>query len=375
MDYSAFAENFVQPLVRLVLIFLIALIGINEVIAMIILGVSYMTATLVLLGLFHRIFPQVLWGPPARREIKEIAFFSLPFWFSGLLTQIRKNVQPVFLGVYSSVANVGIFSIATSANLLSSIAIMATRKSLRPILAETLDEGDLDQTLLLYQTTTRWTLTFTLPSFLVIILFPTELMGLFGKSFTGGAAALAVLAWADLANASTGTCGALLDMSGFNKVKTINKVFQFTVTIGLNVLLIPQFGLMGAAAAVLISTIAIQIVRVTEVRILIGLHPYNLRILKPLFAAATAYAAGLGLSWVLSPETGMLAFAIDALGVAVVYVATLLSLGLTPEDRMVIQAAARRVRRSNSRSSERATVESEGRDGSGDADKTEGPGR
>lgn len=344
MDYSAFAENFIQPLVRLALIGVLALVGLTETVALIILVVSYVAATLVLLGMFHRVFPHVLVRAEARRETREIAAFSFPFWFSGILTQIRKNVQPVFLGVFSAAANVGIFSIATSANLLSSVSMMATRKSLRPILAETLDEGNEAQTRHLYQATTRWTLTAALPSFLVIILYPTELMGLFGKSFEAGAAALFVLAWADLSNAATGTCGTILDMSGLNRIKMINKVFEFAVTISLNVVLIPRWGLMGAAFAVLGSTVAIQLVRVIEVAVIVGLHPYNRRIGKPVMAGAVAYLAGLGLRALLAPDSGLFAFVLNVGLVVLVYVVVLLILGLTDEDRTVARAVLSRMR-------------------------------
>ena len=344
MDYVAFAGNFVQPLVRLILILVLAIVGIDEVVAMVILVISWVAATLVLTGMIRRLFPHGLVRAPAQREVREISTFAFPFWFSGILTQVRRNVQPVLLGAYSSIANVGIFSIASSANLLSSVAMMATRQSVRPILAETLDEGDHEETKRLYQATTRWAVSSTLPFFLVIIMYPAQLMGLFGSSFEDGAAALVVLALANLSNAATGTCGTVLDMSGLNTVKVLNKVFEFAATIGLNVFLIPRFGLMGAAYAALGSTAAIQIVRVVEVWVIVGVHPYDLRLFKPVAAAAVAYGAGMLVNVGVPAAQSLVHFIVNAATVGLVYAAATLGLGLSEDDRMIGRAVLRRLR-------------------------------
>lgn len=357
MDYSALTDDFIQPLTRLALIGVFAAIGLTVEVAIIIFGISYLLATAVLVGLVHRLFPLDRNVREAQHYIKEIGTFSFPFWFAGLLTQIRQNIQPTLLGVYSTMANVGIFSLVTSANLLGRVANMSVRTSLRPTLAEALDRGDHEQAEHLYQATTRWTLTANLPVFLVMILYPAAILSLFGESFEAGAAALFVLAFSELSNAATGTCGTVIDMSGLNLVKLINKIFEVVFTLALNVVLIVNYGLMGAAVATLVSTATIQIIRLVEVRIIVGLHPYNLRILKPVAAGVAALLAGLGIDRVVPADGGILALAFDALIVGAVYVGALVMLGLTDEDREIMQAVAKRlrlpVRRTRSRAGRR----------------------
>jgi O-antigen/teichoic acid export membrane protein len=250
----------------------------------------------------------------------------------------------MLLGIYSSMTNVGIFSLVTSANLLGRVANMAVRTSLRPTLAETLDREDKIEAEHLYQATTRWTLTANLPVFLVMILYPTAILSLFGESFEAGAAALFVLAFAELANAATGTCGAVIDMSGLNLVKLINKIFEVVLTLVLNVVFIVRWGLMGAAVATLLSSAAIQLIRLVEVRIFVGLHPYNVRILKPVLAAVVALAAGLGINQLVPAEAGVFPLFFNALVVGGVYVGMVVALGISAEDREILRAIRSKVR-------------------------------
>ena len=342
MDYSAFSVNFIQPLVRLALIGVLAIIGLNAQSAMIIFAVSYLAATVVLLGLVHRLCPLDRLTHNSQRYVKEIAAFSFPFWFAGILTQVRKNLAPVLLGVYSTIANVGIFSVVTSANLLGRVALRSIRTSLRPTLAETLDAGDTEQAQHLYQATSRWTLTATLPVFLVMVLYPSAILGVFGESFEAGAAPLRVLAFAQLVNAATGTCGSVIDMSGLNIVKLVNKVLEFAITLTLTVVLIAQWGLMGAAVATLISTTTIQVLRVVEVRIIVGLNPYSVHTLKPVLAALVAFVAGTATNVLVPATDGFGRLVLNAAVVVIAYFGTLVALGLTEEDRSVMRAVSRR---------------------------------
>jgi O-antigen/teichoic acid export membrane protein len=342
MAYSAFTVNFIQPLVRLTLIGVLAIVGLNAKSALIIFAVSYLAASIVLLGLVHKLCPLDRLTRDSQRYAKEIAAFSFPFWFAGVLTQVRQNLAPVLLGVYSSIANVGIYSVVTSATLLGRVAAKSIRTSLRPTLAEALDAGDTAQAEHLYQSTTRWTLTSNLPVFLVIILYPSAILSLFGGSFESGAAPLSVLAWAQLANAATGTCGSVIDMSGLNLVKLMNKIFEFALTLTLSVVLIVQWGLMGAAVATLISTVVIQILRVVEVRVIVGLNPYSVRTLKPVLAAVVALVAGTITNLWIPATDGLVHLLLNAAVIVVVYFGTLVALGLTEEDRSVMRAVARK---------------------------------
>src|SRR5512145_2952088 len=114
--------------------------------------------------------------------------------------------------------------------------------SARPFIAELHDQQDFQQLGHLYQTTTRWTFTLSLPLFLVMVLFPTQILFIFGESFTAGATTLVLLAWSNLLNVGTGMGGIILEMTGHMRLKLANSVMRLGLYLSFSVLLIPRWG-------------------------------------------------------------------------------------------------------------------------------------
>jgi O-antigen/teichoic acid export membrane protein len=89
----------------------------------------------------------------------------------------------------------------------------------------------------------------TLPLCLFILFLAGPIMKIFGPEFSRGVPALVILTGSTLVNASTGPVGIFLQMTG--KEKVFQSILLFTVTLhcGITVLLIPRFGITGAALA------------------------------------------------------------------------------------------------------------------------------
>lgn len=336
MDYSALAENVVQFVIRLILIAILALLGLNVFVASIVFGLSELAATLTLIYLLHKQFSFKRPVQQARRDFREIFNFALPFWMSGLLSKFRKNIQAILLGSLNTVTGVGVFAIVSSVNMVGRISYQAIIASVKPFLAELYGQGKIGEMGRLYQTTTRWTFMTNLPIFLLMVLFPAPLLAIFGESFVAGASALAVLAYAELANAGTGICGSIIDMTGYTKLKLVNSVIWVVLLAVTNFLLIPPWGIMGAATATLISTSAINLLRVAEVWYLLRLQPYNRTFLKPLAAGLGAFiGAKLLVQW-LPADTTLLHTILHMIFVLAVYVGLLFLLRLSSEDKTVL---------------------------------------
>ena len=349
MDHSSFAEKVVQPLVRTVLIVGLAVVGFDARAAVVIFLGSFAAALVVLVRLISQRVAAEPGPAVVRPHVKEIAAFSFPFWLAGMLTQVRKNVQPVLLGVFNNLASVGIFSVASSAQLVGHAVYLSISKSLRPILAGVLDAGDHAAAQRLYRTTTRWTILTNLPLFVMTVLYPSVILSVFGESFTAGASALVILAFGELASVGTGTCGTVIDMSGYNRVKVINKFVWVGLSLGLNVVLIPRYGIIGAASAAVGATASIQFIRVIEVWRLAGLTPWDRLTLKPLTAGAVAFATGLAAKAWLPIAMGVPHLVVAGILVGSVYVAVLGLLGLADDDRMVLGLILGRARKAVSR--------------------------
>jgi O-antigen/teichoic acid export membrane protein len=101
------------------------------------------------------------------------------------------------------------------------------------------------------------------------------LLGLFGPEFVAGYPALVVLVVGQVVNAATGSVGVILGMTGHAGRLFVNAGLTAVLTVVLNVLLIPQFGIVGSALATSISLATVNIVRTIQVRQVLGYWAYD----------------------------------------------------------------------------------------------------
>lgn len=347
MDFAAFAENLVQSGVRMALLGAFALVGaLDTFAAAVIFGLSDVAATITLIVLLSRLLP--MRGPlrhEARRDVREVFGFALPLWLSGLLRQFRRNFETLVLGATSAASSVGVYAVVNKVSLVSHVWLLSLLVSVKPTLAQLHDRGDRQGLAQLYTTTTRWALGLALPCFLALVLYREPILATFGPSFTAGAAALVILAFAELANAGTGICGPMIEMTGHTRIKVANSVLGTVLLIGGSAVLIPRWGVVGAATASLIAIAVVNVVTVIEVWGLEGLLPFDRTLWKLVAAGAGALVTGVVLGWWMPVGSELSSALLQGFAVAGVYGALILRLGLAPEDRVVLQRVGRKASR------------------------------
>ncbi|MDH5386796.1 MAG: polysaccharide biosynthesis C-terminal domain-containing protein, partial [Candidatus Aminicenantes bacterium] len=188
----------------------------------------------------------------------------------------------------------------------------------------------------LFKVVTKWIFTISFPVFLVMVLFPRMILDLWGKDFASGAACLILMSCAQLINCGVGSSGYMLMMTGHTKIILLNSLFLFAMTIGLSVYLIPEHGMLGAALSYAIPIGLINIVRLVEVYVILGIHPYRWDFLKPLTAGLSA----LVVAWIVNNfvliDHHLVFLAVNIFAVALTYGLVLVVLRIPQEDRIVL---------------------------------------
>lgn len=340
---SVMAEQFLQPASRGAVLVGFALLGLSPTLALVATLLSTVAATIVMGVALHRL---VRVRGAAERPGREILGFSLPVYFSNIVQTFSGNLQTLLLGALSSVASAGVFAIANQIQLVGSLFHAAIVRSSMPLFAELHDSGQRAKLEHLYQTTSKWTFSLNMPFFLISITFPAALMSLFGRDFEDGALALVILACGAIVNAGTGTSGAMLDMTGHTVMKLVNSSVSVGLAIALSLVLIPRFGLEGAAVAAVSSVTVVNILRVIEVARLEQVGPYNTGYLKPIAAGAVAIAVAVALGHVaLGSQSQAISAPIGIGALLIAYGVVLYLLGIDDDDRFVLGRAANRFRR------------------------------
>ncbi len=197
--------------------------------------------------------------------------------------------------------------------------------------------GELKRLGLLFRISTKWGLYLCLPVFLVVVIFPQAVgTTVFDARFAAGVPAMIVLVCGQMVNVATGAVAHLLIMSGHqNRWLTLSSV-SVVVNVVLNLLWIPRFGLLGAAAATAVSMVGLMSLGLAAVRQHLGLWPWDRRYAKGLAGAGGAALALLALRrfW---PEPDPLRLAALCFVSVAVFVVMLAILRFDDEDRHLLQ--------------------------------------
>jgi O-antigen/teichoic acid export membrane protein len=343
MRDTVLAQAFLQPTVRLVLIVAASLLGLNVAIAIIIFGIADLSASILLLYLLNKHFSLKRPLNSARRDTKEILSFSFTLWLSDLLTTFRSNIQTLLLGSLGTIRGVGLCSVAAQANMLGHVFHASIAQSARPLIAELHDRQDHGRLNNLYTTSTKWSITLNLPFILAMVLFPQQILSIFGKSFEEGATVFVIMALVSLVSVCTGMCGALLEMTGQAKLKLINSIIKVSLAISLNFLLIPRWGIVGAAMAALIHEFVSNILPLVQVWFLYRLQPYSNTLFKPIIAGMSMLAAWALTRGLFPSEGNFLITILQILFLFAVYASVTFFLGFSVEEKALFNRFRRKV--------------------------------
>ena len=277
--------------------------------------------------------------------LRRLLAFSVPLAFGNLLWLVLLWTDVLALGYFRGAEEVGIYRATSQTSLLPTLIIVSINIIFAPTIASLLNRREREQSREVFQTTARWILTATLPIFIMLAVRGVQVFRVLGAGFEAGSLPLLMLAIGQLVTAGTGSCGQVLVMSGHQYLKLFGDLAMAITNVVLNILLIPRWGMVGAAAATGVSVAMVHILRLVQVWWVLRLTPYTVRYLKAIVAGSAAGACGVLLR---SPLDGLHFLAVLALvgaAMIVLYVLLLIMLGLEPEDRSILGDLASRVRR------------------------------
>ena len=214
-------------------------------------------ATLTAFGVGAYLLNRVLRGAPEAKPSYERSWLqtALPFMLISAMYVINARTSILMLGALGSRDEVGLYQIASRGADLIAMVLLAVNTAFAPTLARLFAQGKRQQ---LEHTVARSTRTITLvslPIALAFTVFGQFFLALYPGDFSAARVTLTILSLGQLINAATGTVAMLLNMTGHERDTALVVGVSAVVNIGLNLLLIPRFGLEGAAAATALGTL------------------------------------------------------------------------------------------------------------------------
>jgi O-antigen/teichoic acid export membrane protein len=134
--------------------------------------------------------------------------------------------------------------------------------------------GDKARLASFFAETIRWTFWPSLACCAIILALGRPLLGLFGAGFESGYIVMFILAVGMLARAAVGPAERLLNMLGERKQCAFVYAFAFALNLGLCVMLIPRFGIDGAAVATSTALVAESVLLYRVAKRRLGFHVF-----------------------------------------------------------------------------------------------------
>lgn len=174
----------------------------------------------------------------------------LPLAFIGGMQLINKNASIVILGFFVPAEQIGIYRVAVQVSILASFGLQAMNMVVAPRFASLYARGEKKRLQHLVTYSARAILGFNLLVTAGFAVLGRWFLGLFfGIEFTAAYAPFMILLIGQFVNSAAGSVGFLLNMTGHERETARGMAVAAVLNLLLNFLLIPPFGMIGAAVA------------------------------------------------------------------------------------------------------------------------------
>ena len=193
-------------------------------------------------------------------NFKGVVKVGIPLLVSGSLFLVISWTDTLMIGYYKTSADVGVYRIAFKVATLITFIQFAVNSIAAPTIASLYAKENLDGLRKYIKQIGVINALFSIPIALGIILFAEPLLNLFGAEYAAGKVLLPILAVGQLVNALAGPVMYILNMTGKEKLSQRIMIWMTILNIILNVVLIPIYGIVGAAIATTISMVTWNII-------------------------------------------------------------------------------------------------------------------
>jgi O-antigen/teichoic acid export membrane protein len=214
-------------------------------------------------------------------EAPAFAQVASEYWrfsaFRGIASTFQVTslwIDTLLVGALVSASWTAVYTTCSRTVRLGSIVLLALIQALAPQISDLLARGEHKRAQDVYRTSTWWTMTLTWPLYLLLAIFASVVLRLFGPGYSAGAEVVVTMSAAMLFSTATGPVDMILLMGGKSGWNLVNNVVSLAVDVVLILVLVPRIGIEGAAIAWAASVVLNNVLPWIEVRALLGISPF-----------------------------------------------------------------------------------------------------
>jgi len=274
---GSIVDSLLRPGLQLILIFIAVSVvqvsgGLDAGAAMLILAISAMMAVCVNLGLlwaltrnFDRSFTSV--------DASEWKASLIKFSVIGGGQIAFAYLDTIVLGLYRDDAEVGNYRVAVQFSMLVIFSLSVINQKLHPMFSRLHQRGQTDELQALVQNSSLVISGLAAIPALLLLTAAGPIIGwLYGPQFGAAVVPLQILVCGQFINATVGSVGALLNMTGNERDAMLGMILAIALNLMLNLILVPEFGMHGAACATSVSLVVWNLILRQFVRKRLGIE-------------------------------------------------------------------------------------------------------
>ncbi len=194
------------------------------------------------------------------------------FFFQGIIASLNSRFDILVLENYCSEAELAYYDIAIKISSLMGIILLTVNLVIAPEIARLYANKQIKKLEMLVQRSIKIAFLATLPIALFLIILGPIVLKLYGKSFEAGYPVLIIFTFVQIVNVGAGSVGNILNMTGYEKEVIYGILVSLVFNIGLNLSLVPYFGMIGAAVASGISIVICNVILWVIVKQKVGIN-------------------------------------------------------------------------------------------------------
>ncbi|ALM76386.1 flippase [Thermococcus barophilus] len=339
---KVYFQNVVYPVLWLILVLSLAALNLSftSIFWIYVLAQSVMFFVLFFEVFRVRIFEIKLYLD--RKIGKELVKFSIPLMLTGIAGFVMTWTDTLMLGYYKGSDVVGLYNAATPLARLLPVFLSSSAFLYPAMVSPLYVQGEIEEMKRVYQVLTKWVFLLTLPIFSLMFLFPETVINFFfGAKYFPAASALQILALGFMFHTFLGLNGLSLIVIKESRFVMYSTVISAVINVVLNALLIPLYGIEGAATATAVSYFVTNVLNSLRLYQRTKIHPFSWNYVKPLAISFVLLGVIKGLNLRMASIWYAIPVLVVFLGVYALFV--LLSRSIDKEDVELLLAVEKRL--------------------------------
>jgi O-antigen/teichoic acid export membrane protein len=213
-------------------------------------------------------------------NLKKIISFGLISAFIQITGISIKFIDVIFVGKYETMSQVGVYSIAAFIGLVLETPLTALEKIAGAKIARLFAAHNHLEIEKIYKLSSKYLMVFCGFFGCVLVVCIKPLLSLLPGDYSSGALVTIIICIGAFFNSATGVNYSIITYSNFFKLGAVFYFLLLILTIALNIVLIPRFGITGAAVATALVSVIHNLLRFVLIKVKLNMQPFSIESLK-----------------------------------------------------------------------------------------------